>query len=113
MTEIIFEIGDSVHATFHNNETDTVAAQQFVITGIDGTKFLGGALECDTNAGWVVELLNKSLSNLNLPSVISEIYVVNKRGLSTLVVGKNDTWRDSDGKLIELLDIIRWHPVED
>lgn len=111
MEEINFEIGDFVHATFHNEETDSTAAQQFIITEIDGTKYLGGALECDTDNGWQIELLKKSLTNLNLPTSFSEIIVVNKRGHHLEVIGKNESWRLENGDLVNLEDIIRWYPV--
>ncbi len=41
------------------------------LKGIDGTRYLGGPLECDTEAGWVVEILKKNLDNLALPQTIS------------------------------------------
>lgn len=113
MEEINFEVGDFVHATFHNFETDSTAVQQFIITEIDGTKYLGGALECDTDSGWGIELLSKSLTNLNLPTSISEIIVVNKRGHHLEVTGKNESWRLESGDLVNLEDIIRWYPIAD
>jgi hypothetical protein len=113
MEEINFEVGDFVHATFYNFATDSTAVQQFIITGIDDTNYLGGAIDCDTDDGWKIELLKKSLTNLNLPASISEINVVNKDGHHLQVAGKNDSWRLENGDLVNLEDIIRWYPIAD
>jgi hypothetical protein len=113
MEKIEFEIGDFVHATFYNFETDSTAVQQFIITEIDGTKYLGGAIQCDTEDGWQIELLKKSLSNLDLPTSISEIIFVNRRGQELRVTGKNDSWRLENGELVNLENIVRWFPTTD
>ena len=51
----MIQVNDIVLATLQNGKS--VATQNFTVTEIDGTKYLGGALECDTDAGWVVEVL--------------------------------------------------------
>ncbi len=43
---IEIQVGDFVHATHHNPETDAVVIQQFVVTEIsDSTLFKGGELK--------------------------------------------------------------------
>jgi len=112
MTHFEIEVGDFVHATLYNQETDSVLIQQFVVTGLDEELGLctGGEIDCDFNNGWTVELISKGLDNLNLPTSISEIVATDKRGKSHHLVGKNTTWRDQDGKQFEVSEIVSWVP---
>ena len=106
---IEIQVGDFVHATYHNPETDAVVIQQFVVTEIyDSTLFKGGELDCDTTGNWTVELLSRGLENLNLPSVISEIIATDKRGNTHKLIGKNTSWRDENGKVYEVSEIVSW-----
>lgn len=110
MSEIEIQVGDFVHATLYNANTDAVLIQQFVVTETDGIVFRGGELDCDISGSWTVELISKGLSNLNLPSTISEIIATDKRGKTHALVGKNETWRDQDGALFDVANIVSWVP---
>jgi hypothetical protein len=110
MTEINIEVGDFVHATLYNPATDATLVQQFTVAETDGIVYRGGELDCDITTGWTVELIRKSLSNLNLPTSISEIIAIDKRGKTHKLVGKNDLWRDTNGALFDVADIVSWEP---
>lgn len=105
------ELGDFVHATLFNEANDSVLIQQFAVTEIlDGSIYKGGELDCDTNGRWTVELISKSLENLNLPTTISEIVVTDKYGARHKLVGKNTSWRDEKGQLFDVINIVSWIP---
>lgn len=111
MSNIEIQVGDFVHATLFNQDNDSVLIQQFVVTQIyDATIFKGGELDCDTTGNWTVELISKGLSNLNLPTYISEITVTDKRGNTHNLIGKNTSWRDQNGKSFEVSEIVSWVP---
>jgi hypothetical protein len=102
----MIEVNDVVRATLEVGKS--VAFQNFTVTGIDGTKYLGGALDCDTDNGWVVEVVRKDISNLNLPDSISEIRVYDRSNQTHDLVGKGVTWRNSNGELFDVANIISW-----
>ena len=102
----MIEVNDSVVATLQVGKS--VAVQNFTVTKIEGTKYYGGALECDTVAGWVVEILRKDIHNLALPETISEIRAIDRSNNSHDLVGKGTTWRDIDGNLFEVANIVSW-----
>ena len=104
----IIEINDYVHATLYNQETKSVAVQDFKVTAIDGTSYQGGALACDTVDGWHVEVTRKDITNLNLPTTISEITATDASNNTHELVGKNTTWRDSSGSLFDVNLILEW-----
>ena len=106
MTNI--QINDTVHATFYNESTNSTAAQSFKVTNIAGTLYEGGALPCDTSAGWTLEVVKKDFANLNLPTVISEITAKDVSNNEHKLVGKNDLWRDTNGKFFAVDLIIEW-----
>jgi len=70
----MIQVNDIVRATLQDGKS--TAVQNFTVSEIDGTKYFGGALECDTEAGWVVEILRKNIDNLALPETISETRLV-------------------------------------
>lgn len=102
------EIYDEVHARYYNEDRTQVAVQNFTVTGISGTVYIGGALECDTSAGWSIELVRKSPVNYNLPSTLSEITITDAYGTRVNATGKGLTWRDDRGKTINLDKLVRW-----
>lgn len=102
------QINDTVHATFYNESTNSYAAQGFKVTNIDGTSYEGGALPCDIAAGWTLEIVKKDFANLSLPTVISEITAKDASNNEHKLVGKNDLWRDINGKFFAVDLIIEW-----
>jgi hypothetical protein len=102
------EIGDKVHARFYSPERDKVAVQSFVVTDIQGTIYYGGALDCDTSTGWEVTLSVKAVNNLNLPSGLSEITVLDFINKKTHLTGKELTWRDNNGVIFPVDKILSW-----
>jgi hypothetical protein len=106
MTNI--QINDVVHATFYNETTQSVATQGFKVTNINGTSYEGGALPCDITQGWTLEIVKKDFANLNLPTIISEITVTDRSNNEHKLVGKNDSWRDTNGKFFAVDLIIEW-----
>ena len=105
----MIEINDIVRATLQDGKS--VATQNFTVSEIDGTKYLGGALECDTVNGWVVEIIRKNIDNLALPETISEIRVTDRSNRVHELVGKGLAWRDSSGNLFDVANIISWTTV--
>ena len=105
----MIQVNDIVRATLQVD--GSTAAQNFTVTEIDGTKYLGGALECDTANGWVVEILRKNIDNLALPETISEIRVTDRSNRVHELVGKGTAWRDSNGNLFDVANIISWSAV--
>jgi hypothetical protein len=105
----MIQVNDIVIATLQDGKS--VATQNFTVTKIDGTRYLGGPLECDTEAGWVVEILKKNLDNLALPQTISEIRAIDRSNNSHDLVGKGISWRDSNGNLFDVANIISWSLV--
>jgi len=106
MTNI--QINDVVHATFYNEATQSFATQGFKVTNIDGTLYEGGALPCDIANGWTLEVVKKDFANLYLPTTISEITAIDVSNNEHKLVGKNDSWRDLDGKIFAVDLIIEW-----
>lgn len=102
------EIGDKVHARFYNQDRTQVAVQSFIVTDIQNSIYYGGAIDCDIESGWSVELVSKALENLNLPTSLSEITAYDLSNIKTYLTGKETTWRDSDGRLYQLNRIVRW-----
>ena len=105
----MIQVNDIVVATLQVGKS--VAVQNFTVTEIDGTKYFGGALECDTDAGWVVEILRKNIDNLALPQTISEIRAIDRSNNSHDLTGKGITWRDQNGNLFDVANIISWSLV--
>ena len=105
----MIEINDIVRATLQDGKS--VATQNFTVSEIDGTKYIGGALECDTANGWVVEIIRKNINNLALPETISEIRVIDRSNRVHELVGKGLAWRDSSGNLFDVANIISWTAV--
>ena len=119
MSNSEIQVGDFVHATLFNQSNDSVLIQQFVVTEVQeaselfGGLYKGGEIDCEIDNGWTVELISKGLDNLNLPTSISEIIATDKRGNTHSLVGKNTSWRDSDGKPFEVAQIVSWVPEAD
>ena len=107
---ITIEVGDRVHARLYNNETGSAAIQEFVVSGIDKAVYSGGALPCDTSAGWTIELLEKSVNNLNLPVAISEITAYSPSGGQQHLVGKGENWMTPAGQSYSVRQIASWVP---
>lgn len=105
---VIIEINDKIHARLYNEDRSQVAVQNFIVTEIEGSIYRGGVIDCDTNAGWELELIRKSFSNLNLPTEISEITAYNHKDVPVLLTGKGSTWRDGNGSLYNTDNIFRW-----
>jgi hypothetical protein len=104
----IIEINDFVHATLQNETAKSVAVQDFKVSAINGTSYEGGVLPCDTNDGWYVEVVRKDLSNLNLPTSVSEITVIDASNNSHELTGKNTTWRNAKGEIFDVNLIMEW-----
>jgi len=102
------QINDRVHARLYNEDRSQVAVQNFVVTAIDGSVYRGGVLDCDISAGWEIELIRKSLVNLNLPTTLSEITVYDKNNKPFLLTGKGEIWRDDRGRLFNLDSVFTW-----
>jgi hypothetical protein len=102
------QIYDEVHARYYNEDRSQVAVQNFTVTAIEGTVYRGGALECDTSAGWSIELTRKSPINYDLPSTLSEITITDSYGRRINATGKGTTWRNDGGKIINLDKLVRW-----
>jgi hypothetical protein len=102
------QVNDLIHARLENSETRSVAVQEFRVTAISGTSYEGGPLPCDTADGWVVEVSRKDFANLNLPTTISEITVIDISNNEHQLTGKNDVWRDATGQFFDVNLIIDW-----
>jgi hypothetical protein len=109
----MIEVKDFIHATYTNPSNGAVMVQQFVLTEVDGTLYKGGAVDCDTANGWTVEILRKDVSNLRLPSTISEIVVTDRSNNKHLLVGKGENWKDEKGKLFEISGVVSWAIADD
>jgi hypothetical protein len=110
------QVNDIVQASLYNEVTNSTATQRFKVLAIDGTVYEGGALPCDTASGWVVEIILKDLANLNLPSSLSEITVVDRSGNKHYLTGKDLVWRDAKGSLFDVNLIVEWtsgHQIDD
>lgn len=105
----MIQVNDIVLATLQDGKS--IATQNFTVTEIDGTKYFGGVLDCDTDAGWVVEILRKNIDNLALPETISEIRATDRSNRVHELVGKGTAWRDSNGNLFDVANIISWSAV--
>lgn len=112
----VIQVNDIIHASLHNAETGSTAVQRFKVSAINGTSYEGGAIPCDTAAGWYVELTKKDLANLSLPSTISEITAKDISGNSHYLTGKDLVWRDASGALFDVNLILEWkhgHQLDD
>jgi len=105
--------GDVVEATLVDPETQSAASQLFTVTAVNGTAYAGGQFDVDTAAGWQVRLSRKSLANLNLPTTLSEVYVIDRSNNARRAIGRGEVWRDEAGTLIDLVDVFAWTPVPD
>lgn len=103
--------GDVVEATLADPETQNVVTQLFTVTAVSGTAYSGGQFDVDTATGWQVRLSRKSLANLNLPTTLSEIYVIDRSNNAHLAVGKGEVWRNESGALVDLVDVFAWTPI--
>lgn len=107
---VYIEVGDRVHARLYNHETGNVAIQEFVVSSVNGSTYNGGALPCDTEQGWEVELIEKGFSNLNLPETISEITAYNSSEVPQHLIGKGQNWMTPSGETYPVRQIFRWVP---
>ena len=105
--------GDVVEATLVDSETQNAVSQLFTVTAISNGVYSGGQFEVDTAAGWQVRLSRKSLENLNLPTALSEVYMIDRSNVSRRVIGRGEVWRDEAGTLVDLTDVFAWTPVPD
>lgn len=103
--------GDIIEATLVDPETQSAVSQLFTVTEITDTTYLGGQFDVDTADGWQVRLSRKSLANLNLPTTLSEIYVIDRSNNVQLATGKGEVWRNEQGVLIDLVDVFAWTPI--
>jgi hypothetical protein len=103
--------GDIIEARLLDAETQSAVTQTFAVTDVRGTAYLGGQFEVDTAAGWHVRLSRKDVANLNLPTTLSEIYIIDRSNVARLAIGKNETWRDERGALVDLADVFSWSPI--
>lgn len=108
MTEQNIQVGDFVQGRLYNEDRTNVAVQNFIVSSINDTLYLGGILDCDTNLGWSVELIRKLPENLNLPQVLSEITAYDKNNKKHYLTGKSDTWRNENGNLIDVGTLVSW-----
>lgn len=108
MPEIIIEVGDYVHGRLYNEDRSNVVVQDFAVKSIDGTVYTGGVLDCDTSAGWSIELIRKFVPNLNLPQELSEITGYDKYNNKIYLTGKARVWRDSNGAQIDIETLVNW-----
>ena len=102
------EVGDFVHGRLYSEDKVNVVVQEFIVSEIDNAIYKGGVLDCDTSAGWEIELIRKSTANLNLPSVLSEITGYDRKEKKYYLTGKSTVWRDSNGKTIDLSILTKW-----
>lgn len=106
-TTATIEPGDMVHARLSNDAG--VAIQEFSVSEIVGTAYKGGPLDCDTEAGWSIELLSKNTANLNLPSTLSEITAYDLYDQPHHLIGKELQWSIfGSGQMYEVNQIFRW-----
>ena len=100
--------GDLVHARFYADDRSNVAIQDFYVSEIDGAVYKGGALPCDTSAGWEIELRAKSLENLALPATLSEITALLYNGQEVHAFGKGTSWTRESGEPLNVDHIFAW-----
>jgi hypothetical protein len=110
MEENNVKVGDRVHARFYVHETGNVAIQEFIVSAIEGSLYLGGALPCDIEEGWTVELIEKSPENLDLPNTISEITAYDLNGFTQHLIGKEQNWMTPSGEKYPVRQISKWVP---
>jgi hypothetical protein len=103
--------GDIVEATLVDPETQNAVSQLFTVTEVSGTIYLGGQFDVNTANGWQVRLSRKSLTNLDLPSTLSEIYVIDRSNNAHRAIGRGETWRTEAGTLIDLADVFAWSSI--
>jgi hypothetical protein len=104
---------DVVEATLVDPETQSAVVQVFAVTAVEGTAYLGGQFPVDTEAGWTVRLSRKDPANLNLPTALSEVVMIDRSNTTRRAVGRNLTWRDETGALVDLADVFSWVLVPD
>jgi hypothetical protein len=106
------EIGDTVLAT--KGEFPSVLTALFEVTGIEGTSYQGAPTPIDTADGWMVEVGRKAITNLHLPTSLSEIDAKLSTTIAiTLLTGKGENWRDETGQAVPVESILDWSPHED
>ena len=108
MPEVIIEVGDYVHGRLYSEDRTNVVVQDFSVSSIDGTVYTGGVMDCDTSLGWEIELIRKSVPNLNLPQVLSEITGYDRYNKKIHLTGKARAWRDNRGAQIDVETLITW-----
>jgi hypothetical protein len=104
---------DVVEATLIDPDTQNAVTQLFTVTSVDGTAYAGGQFPVDTETGWTVRLSRKDPANLGLPTVLSEVIMFDRSNIAHQVIGKNYTWRDESGALVDLTDIFGWTEVSE
>lgn len=104
---------DVVEATLIDPETQSAVTQLFTVTAVNGTAYVGGQFDVDTEAGWTVRLSRKDPANLGLPTVLSEVIMFDRSNVAHRAIGKNYTWRDESGALVDLTDIFSWTDAPD
>lgn len=105
---IEIQVNDRVHGRFYSEDRTQVAVQNFTVTEVTGNIYKGGAIDCDTDSGWEIELIKKALMNLNLPTNLSEITAYDLKDTPTLLTGKGTIWRNEKGVLHNLDNVFRW-----
>lgn len=102
---------DVVEATLADPTTQNAVVQQFTVTAIEDTTYLGGQFPVDTKDGWTVRLSRKDPANLGLPATLSEVIMIDRSNIARRATGKNYTWRDESGSLVDLTDVFGWTGV--
>jgi hypothetical protein len=108
MPETTIQIGDYVHGRLYNEDRTNVVVQDFSVKSIDGTTYTGGVIDCDTSLGWEIELIRKSVPNLNLPQELSEITGYDRYNKKIHLTGKARVWRDNGGNQIDIETLVTW-----
>jgi hypothetical protein len=108
MPESIIEVGDYVHGRLYDEDRTNVVVQDFVVKSIEGTIYKGGVIDCDTSAGWSIELIRKFVPNLNLPQELSEITGYDRYNKKIHLTGKVRLWRDDRGRQIDVETLVTW-----
>ena len=108
MNQSNIEVGDYVQGRLYSEDRTNVAVQNFSVQSIDGTIYTGGVFDCDTSNGWSIELIRKAISNLNLPSELSEITGYDRSSRKIHLTGKARVWRDNKGRQIDIETLVSW-----
>ena len=104
----VIQVNDTVHARYYDAERGNVAMQDFIVTSIEGNTYFGGAIPCDTESGWELELTAKTLENLALPTTLSEITVYDYQMVPIHLMGKGEVWVDAEGAPFVTDRILCW-----